>query len=539
MNPYSQEKKSFSIISPCYGNDWERIQTNIEYLLKQEYKEFEWIVVFDGESKDGEREMKRVIKKYPKLDISYCTIEHGGACAARNFGATKAKGDYLCFLNVDNYLYPEALRIWANVFETKPHINRVWGSYDLIDANGNKFGAVSGVPRFPNGKVWYKAFKFTNYCDSSFPIRKEAYIEWDTTVKSLNDWDWVIRQLQRDNFEGADFEFIDHAFFLAEAPEPGGLSDDSHKNWLDRTDYIRNKNGIPKSDICVVSHGAAHHGFHIAEKLGADYLPMPSFKPHRYKMVYLIGFYTAEAGGVPVTASHMQVFQDFKGVKVIHWIGTDILQLRWNCSFEKIKALKQWFKDENIINLSEIDFAQKELAEVGIKTTVIPIPTKQLNDRMLLPEKFSVAIYESSVSPMYNTDFMEEIVKSMPDIQFYFFGDDSKKGEKGENYEHLGYIDMNEWMSKFSCNLRVTVHDGLALLIVEFITAGRSAIANIPMPGVIQVTKDRKRVIDAIRHCQDNQPDPKWVDYWKEEMDYDKYKKAIYSLMSSERKDNA
>jgi hypothetical protein len=420
--------------------------------------------------------------------------------------------------------------VWANVFETKPHINRVWGTYDLVDAQGNKFGAVSGVPTYPNGKVWYKGFKYTNYCDSSFPIRREAYIEWDTTVKSLNDWDWVIRQLQRDNFEGNDFEYIAHSFFLAEAPEPGGLSDDSHQNWLERTDYIRNKNGLPKSDICVVSLGAGHHGFHIAEKLGADYLPMPSFKPHRYKMIYLIGFYTAEAGGVPVTASHMQVFDNFKGKKVIHWVGTDILQLRWNCSFEKLKALREWFKKEKIIHLSEAEFTQKELAEVGIKTKVIPIPAKKLNDPIPLPKDFSVAIYAPK-SPMYNFPFMEEIVRSMPDIQFYFFGDDSKKGEKGENYEHLGFIDMNEWMPKFSCNLRVSVHDGLPLLPVEFMTAGRRAIVNVPLEGAIEVKKDRKQVVDAIRFAQDNPLSKEVGQYWKKELDFDKYVKAIRDLL--------
>lgn len=531
MNPYSKEKRSFSIISPCYGNDWERIQTNLDSLKAQEYKEFEWIVVFDGESKQGAREMKRIIKKNPSMDISYYTIEHGGACAARNFGATKAKGDYYCFLNVDNYLYPEALRVWANIFETKPWINRVWGSYDLQDAQGNRFGAVSSVPVYPNGKVWYKGFKFTNYCDSSFPIRKEAYIEWDVTVKSLNDWDWVIRQLQRDNFEGKDFEFINHSFFLAEAPEPGGLSDDSSRNWIERTEYIRNKNGIPKSDICVVSLGAGHHGFHIAEKLGADYLPMPSFKPHTYKMVYLIGFYTAESPGVPVTKLHMQVFDNFTGKKVIHWVGTDILQLRWNCSFEKLKALRQWVKDDKIIMLSEVDLTQKELEEVGFKTQVIPIPSKVLNKQLPLPKEFSVAIYESSASPMYNPEFMEEIIRAMPDVQFYLFGDDSKKGQKGENYEHLGFIQMGDWMPKFSCNLRISVHDGLPLLPVEFMTAGRQAIVNLPLKGAIQVKKDRKEVVDAIRFAQDNPIFPDVGNYWRSEMDFDKYVKSIRELL--------
>jgi len=428
-NPFLKEVKTFSIIGPCYGADWKCLEESARTLNEQEYKYFEWIVVFDGKNTRGVKVMEKIKKQYPEMDIFYYTIKHGGAPAARNFGADAAIGDYYAFVNVDNYLYPEALRVWANAFEEHPEVNRVWGYYDLIDANGNKFSGNPNVPAYPNGEVWYKGFKFTNYCDSSFPIRAKAYIPWDETVKSLQDWDWAIRQLQRDNFEGKDWWFIDHPFFLAEAPQKGGLSDDSHSNWIERTDYIRNKNGIPKSDICVTSLGAPHHGFHIAEKLGADFISMPSFKPNKYKMIYLVGFYTAEDPGSPrVTALHMQVFKNFSGKKIIHWIGTDIVQMHWNCSFQKVKALKEWFKKEKIIHLVEAEWTRKELKELGINAKIVPIPPKKLNDPMPLPKEFSVGIYESSASPMYNLQLMDDIVRSMPDIKFYFFGDDTNKG---------------------------------------------------------------------------------------------------------------
>jgi len=528
-NPFSKEIKTFSVIGPCYKDDWKCLEESARTLDEQEYKHFEWIVVFDGKNKKGEIEMMRLAKKYPLLDMKYFIIKHAGACAARNFGATKATGDYYAFVNTDNYLYPESLRIWANEFED-PKINRVWGTYDLVDAQGNKFGAVAGVPVYPNGKVWYESFKFTNYCDSSFPIRKEAYIEWDTTVKSLNDWDWVIRQLQRDNFQGKDFKFINHSFFLAEAPQKGGLSDDSHQNWIDRTDYIRNKNGIPKSDICVTSLGAAHHGFHIAQKLGADYIPMPSFKPHKYKTIYLAGFYTAEHDGSNVTQTHMSVFDNFKGKKIIHWIGSDVLQMHWNCSFEKIKSLKKWFKDNKIINLTECEWTQKEMAELGIKTKIVPIPPKKLNKPMPLPEEFAVGIYESSVNQMYNQELMEDIIRAMPDVKFYLFGDDSRKGEKGSNYEHLGFTDMNEWMPKLSCNLRCSVHDGLPLLPIEFMTAGRQVVMNYPLKGAIHIEKVRKQIVEAIRYARKHTLDKKWPKYWTKEMNYKLFERRIRCL---------
>jgi hypothetical protein len=530
-NPFLKEQKLFSIISPCYGDDWKHLQKNAQTLNEQEYKKFEWIIVFDGKSKQGEKELTKLKKKY-KFPISWHTIKHAGAPAARNYGATVAKGDYFCFLNADNYLYPEALRMWANAFED-PKINRVWGLYDNIMPDGSVQGAIHMLPRSPNGEIWYEGFKYSNYCDSTLPIRRSSYIPWDETVKSLQDWDWAIRQLKRDNFQGKDWKFIDHSFFMAEAPEKGGLSDDSHQNWIERTDYIRDKNGIPKSDIVVCSIGAANHGFHIAQKLGADYLPMPSYKAHKYKLIYLIGFYTAENPQMPIATSlHMQVFADApKAKKIIHWVGTDIYQLRWNCCFEKIKAIKDWMKKDKIINLTEVGFTRKELKEVGIGSKIIPIPPKQLNDPIPLPKDFAVAIYESSASPMYHPEIMTKVMRAMPDIKFYLFGEDSVKGQKGKNFEHLGYIKMDKWMSKFSCNLRISLHDGLPLLPIEFMTAGRQVITNVPVKGAIVVKKTIKDIIAGIRKAQKETIDPKWGKYWKKEMDYQKYAKRVRRLI--------
>lgn len=532
-NPFSKEQLLFSIISPCWGKDYKHLRRNAEVLNEQEYKEFEWIVVLqkpDKELKKAVKEMEKIKKEFT-FPISYYVIEEKGACQARNFGATKAKGDIYAFVNADCFLYTEALRMWANVFETKPHINRVWGLYDIITENGMNV-PVGQVPIYPNGKVWYKAFKYQNYCDSCFPIRKSAYIPWDTTVKSLQDWDWAIRQLQRDNFEGKDWEYIHHSFFAAQDALPGGLSHDSHTHWIERTDYIRNKNGIPKSDICVCSLGAAHHGFHVAEKLGADYLPMPSFKDHKYKMIYLLGFYTKENPKQPyVTKAHMDVFERNKGKSVIHWIGTDILNLRWNCNFEKIKAIKKWIKEKKIINLSEADFTKKELKEVGIETKVIPIPPKRLYETMSLPKEFTVGIYEAPNTDLYNPEFMQTIVRSMPDVKFLFFGDETKKGIIDGNQEHVGYIPSEEVIKRCSCNLRITVHDGLPMLPIEFLTAGRQVITNVPLKGSIQVQKDRRQVVEAIRKARREKLDSKVSKYWRKELDFKKYAKRIRGLM--------
>jgi hypothetical protein len=250
---------------------------------------------------------------------------------------------------------------------------------------------------------------------------------------------------------------------------------------------------------------------------------MPSFKPHNYKMVYLLGFYPEKA------QFHMDVFQRNKGKNVIHWIGTDILQMHWNCSFQKLKSLRKFFKDNKVIHLCEADFTQKELAELGIKAKVVPIPPKKLYEYMPLPDEFSVGIYAPS-SDLYNEELMMEVVRSLPDVKFYFFGNKDRK-DKGENWEHLGYIDMDEWLPKMSCNLRVTVHDGLPITPLQFLTAGRNVVTNTPLKGAIKCTKSREDIVKALRTAQNSPTSRSVSKYWLKELDHTKYTKRIRGLM--------
>ena len=530
-NPFSQKEELISLLMPCYGEDYKYFEKIFDHIEKSEYKKVETIVVFDGPQKKAETELLRVMKMHKKLSIQYATIKHAGAPAARNKAFDLSKGSIVSLVDADCFIYPESIRMWMSKFEENPHINRIWGLYDIINENGETMFPIGQAPKGKNGDVWYQAFKTTNYCAGLFPMRRDYYPYQDESLKSLQDWDMAVTQLERTNFEGTDWFYMDHHFFSTPSPHAGGISDDSHKNWIERTDTVRNKHGIPKSDIVVVSHGAPLHGMHAAEKLHADYLPMPSFKPHKYKMVYLLGFYLREGPQNPgfVTKFHMDTFKGNNGVNVVHWIGTDVWDLRHTCSFDKLKELRAWFKENKVIHLCEVDFIQKELKEVGIKAKILPIPPDALYQPMELPETFNVAVYLPP-RDLYQPNLMVEVARSMPDIHFYFFGDEAKKGEVFENMEHLGYIDYDEWMPKFSCNLRITSHDGLPLTPLQFMTAGRNVVTNIPLKGSIQVKPTRKDIIRGIREAQENNLNGKVSKYWTKEMDFERYNKRMRRL---------
>lgn len=539
-NPFSKKQSKFSVISPVYQDAYKTLPKFFFALSEQDYTNFEVIVVFDGPNKAGLMMLGKMCKKYPKLDIKHLVIEHGGAPKARNAGAAIAAGDYLVFLDPDSYLLSETLRLWANAFEEHPEKDVVWGHY-AITVGDQAYTTAQNVPVNPTGQPDYWAFRYSNFASGSNPVRKEAFVGWDESVKSLQDWDMWIRMLKLDDFKGEKFHYIARNFFITENVRVGGISHDSHTNWLERVRYIKEKNGIPLSDTVVTSLGAPLHGLHAAKKLGADYLPMPSFKPHNYKKIYLLGFYP----GPNVTKQHLAVFAEpgeltyapeghvsdiksySKATKVIHWIGTDVLKMRTEVPFLTIQYLKDVWKKEKVTHLTEAQHTHDELLEMGIKSEIIPIPPDKLYQPMPLPEQFTVGIYENSTQNMYHETLMTDIVRAMPDIQFKFFGDETKKGIKNRNSEHLGWCNMDKLLPTISCNLRITVHDGLALTPLQFLTAGRNVVANYAMPGAIKAEPDRKSIIEGIRLAQKQSLDLKWSTYWLEKLNFETYKEKI------------
>ena len=478
-----------------------------------------------------EKYLLKQLKKYPNLDVKYETQEWGGAPKARNRACEMGDGEYVTYLDPDVYLYSQTLRQWANAFESNPDKDVVWGFYDIYISEERKEAVGGRVPLNNDGEPEYYAFRSSNYMSGANPIRRKAIIGWDETVKSLQDWDMWMRMLLKDNFKGDKFFFIAQSFFATEPPKEGGLSNDSSKNWKERVKYIREKNGIPAPDTVISSLGAPFHAINTAKLLGADYLPMPSFKPNDYKTVYLLGFYTAENPESPgVTRDHMQVFTNHKGRKIIHWIGTDVSQMHWKNSFQKLKAITNWFKSNKIIHLTEAKHTHREMKELGVESKIVPLPPATLYEPMPLPKKFTISVYDNPTQDMYKVELMKEVALSMPDIDFKFFGNPKTKGNIEGNVEHLGWVDMGELIKETSCNLRVTIHDGLPLIPLQYLTAGRQVVCSTDLYGVIKTGSERKEIIESIRKAQESTLPEKVSKHWIKELNTEKFKKTIKNL---------
>ncbi len=100
-----KQKKLFniSIIIPAYNCE-KTIKKCLESIINQSKKEIEIIVINDGSTDDTEK----IIKRFNDERIKYFKNKNQGIGKTRNFGIEKAMGDYLLFVDSDDYLAPEA-----------------------------------------------------------------------------------------------------------------------------------------------------------------------------------------------------------------------------------------------------------------------------------------------------------------------------------------------------------------------------------------------------------------------------------------------
>lgn len=100
-------KYKVSLIIPVYNME-KYIEKCLLSVSKQTFDSFEAIIVNDGSKDSSQKIIDEFTKKYPKIFKSYIK-ENGGLSDARNYGISKANGEYLMFLDSDDWIEKEMI----------------------------------------------------------------------------------------------------------------------------------------------------------------------------------------------------------------------------------------------------------------------------------------------------------------------------------------------------------------------------------------------------------------------------------------------
>ena len=95
-----------SVIVPVYNAE-NYIEDCCENLLNQTYEDYEVIFVNDGSTDNSQRMLENLASKYDKIQI--ITQENKGQAIARNAGIKQSKGEFICFVDIDDGISKEML----------------------------------------------------------------------------------------------------------------------------------------------------------------------------------------------------------------------------------------------------------------------------------------------------------------------------------------------------------------------------------------------------------------------------------------------
>jgi glycosyltransferase involved in cell wall biosynthesis len=134
-----------SVIIPTYNGE-AYIKEAIASILAQTYTNYEIIAIDDG-STDNTR---NIVKNHLYSDrFTLIAQDNQGVATARNQGLTIAKGEYIAFLDQDDFFYPHKLTEQVSLMEKKPHLGLVNSGWDLVNREGKILSTVQPWQKLP------------------------------------------------------------------------------------------------------------------------------------------------------------------------------------------------------------------------------------------------------------------------------------------------------------------------------------------------------------------------------------------------------
>jgi len=183
------------------------IGTTLNTLLSQENKDFDVLIIDDGSTDNTNLIITEFIKKNDLQNFKLIHKENGGASSARNKGLSEASGEYVLFLDGDDYISNNLVSTLCNAIKED--------KYDMICW---KFNPVS-----PDGQLLGEFSKIYHYNDS---LNSGINVLYNIIIKNFHIWtgstaynrEFIIRnefKYSEEFFFGEDLEFTYKALIRA------------------------------------------------------------------------------------------------------------------------------------------------------------------------------------------------------------------------------------------------------------------------------------------------------------------------------------
>ena len=134
-----------SVIVPVYNVE-NYLEKCLNSLVNQTLEEIEILVINDGSTDDSQKIIDEFQKKFPQK-IKAFSKENGGLSDARNFGIDRASGNFLAFVDSDDYVSENMLQEMYDL-AIKNEAELVICNLQKVDEHGNVTQKLTQIPNF-------------------------------------------------------------------------------------------------------------------------------------------------------------------------------------------------------------------------------------------------------------------------------------------------------------------------------------------------------------------------------------------------------
>lgn len=260
----------FSIIVSVYNVEQYLVQC-VESILIQSFKSYEIILVNDG-STDGS---PSICDKYSIKYRNIKTIhkDNGGVSDARNVGIQQAIGDYILFIDSDDFIAENSLQIITNTIAEKPDVDVVFLKAIKYFEDGRKiplgdgyiksnitsksqrevFQHIATLPKYPGSSC-------TKLVRRNIIVGNNLYYEKGRTAEDL---DWCMQLF----LKAKSFNFCDFNYYFYRQQRQGSITNSVTLKKVEDLLYVIKKwtkqaqNDFELSDICDFIYSCAAYEY--------------------------------------------------------------------------------------------------------------------------------------------------------------------------------------------------------------------------------------------------------------------------------------
>lgn len=189
-----------SIIMNCYNGD-HYINNSVNSIINQDYCNWE-LIFWDNKSTDKSAE---IIKSYHDIRIKYySSAEHTSLYKARNLALNQSQGEYICFLDVDDWWLKDRLSKQIYTFNNNNDIDIIYSNYFIYD-DQNKSQKLFSKKLLPSGHL--TSFILDDYKIglSTVIIKKISFYTLENFFNNdysiIGDYDLILRLSKKLKFE--------------------------------------------------------------------------------------------------------------------------------------------------------------------------------------------------------------------------------------------------------------------------------------------------------------------------------------------------